>query len=115
MSGASITRSRVTTSAEVVLIGLVPLLALFPLHNNDLWWHLATGKWIAAHHAVPRDDIFAWTRYLTGWIDNEWLSQVLFYGAWKAGGLRALIVFRALLFAAIAVLLRMSPQRSRAS
>jgi len=107
MSGASITRSRVTTSAEVVLIGLVPLLALFPLHNNDLWWHLATGKWIAAHHAVPRDDIFAWTRYLTGWIDNEWLSQVLFYGAWKAGGLRALIVFRALLLAAIAVLLRM--------
>jgi len=107
MSGASITRSRVTTSAEVVLIALVPLLALFPLHNNDLWWHLATGKWITAHHAVPRDDIFAWTRYLTGWIDNEWLSQVLFYGAWKTGGLRALIVFRALLFAAIAVLLRM--------
>ena len=88
-------------------MAIVPLFALFPLHNNDLWWHLATGKWIVANHTVPRDDIFAWTRYLRGWIDNEWLSQVLFYGAWKIGGLRALIVFRALLFATIALLLRL--------
>ncbi len=106
MSGASITRSRAITSADVLLIAAVPLLALFPLHNNDLWWHLATGKWIAAHHAVPRDDIFAWTHYMRGWIDNEWLSQVIFYGVWKLGGDRALIVLRAMLFGAMAVLLR---------
>ncbi|MGZ7040037.1 MAG: hypothetical protein ACXVJO_17810, partial [Thermoanaerobaculia bacterium] len=106
MSGASITRSRAITSADALLIAAVPLLALFPLHNNDLWWHLAAGKWIAAHHAVPRDDIFAWTHYMRDWIDNEWLSELLFYGAWKGGGDRALIVLRAILFGAMAMLMR---------
>src|SRR5689334_21554695 len=103
MSGASITRSRAITSADALLIAIVPLFALFPLHNNDLWWHLATGKWIVANFAVPRDDIFSWTHYLRGWIDNEWLSQVLFYGVWKIGGERALIVLRAVMFAGIAL------------
>jgi len=106
MSGASITRSRGFTSADVLLVAAVPLLALFPLHNNDLWWHLAAGKWIVQHHAVPRDDIFAWTRYMRDWIDNEWLSQVVFYGVWRVGGDRALIVLRALLFGAMALMLR---------
>lgn len=89
-----------------LLAGLVPLLALFPLHNNDLWWHLATGRWIVANHAVPRSDIFSWTNYIPGWVDNEWLAQLIFFGVWGAGGDAALIALRAALFAAIALLLR---------
>lgn len=83
---------------------VVPLLALFPLHNNDLWWHLATGRWIVANRTVPRGDLFAWTQYLRDWVDNEWLAQVVFYGAWRAGGLAALIALRALLFFTLALL-----------
>lgn len=89
-----------------LLIAIVPFAALFPLHNNDLWWHLASGRWIVANRSVPRDDLFAWTGYLRDWVDNEWLAQVLFFGTWRAGGLWGLIALRALLFLVVAWLLR---------
>ncbi|HET7711037.1 MAG TPA: hypothetical protein VFL80_03825, partial [Thermoanaerobaculia bacterium] len=91
--------------ASHFLIGLVPFLALFPLHNNDLWWHLAAGRWMTAHRSVPRGDLFSWTNFITQWVDNEWLAELLFYWTWKAGGDAALIVTRAAIFAALSVLL----------
>jgi len=91
--------------AELIPIA-VALLASFPLHNNDLWWHLATGRWIWMHHAVPRDDIFSWTHYLGAWVDNEWLSELFLYGVWNIFGPTALIVARALIFTGLALLLR---------
>ncbi|GEM_PF-3572275 len=84
----------------------VALLASFPLHNNDLWWHLATGRWISFHHAVPRDDLFSWTHFLGAWVDNEWLAQLILYGVWKLGGNAALIITRALIFCGLALLMR---------
>lgn len=93
-----------------VFTGLLPvaaaLLATFPLHNNDLWWHLAAGKWIWQHHAIPRDDIFSWTHFLGAWVDNEWLWELLTYVVWQIGGNVALIVVRALVFASLVLLLR---------
>jgi len=93
-------------AAADLLVLAVPLLALFPLHNNDLWWHLAAGRWIVEHGAVPHDDPFSWTHYLGRWIDNEWLSEVLFYGLWRIGGNGALVALRALAFTGLALLLR---------
>lgn len=84
----------------------VALLAMFPLHNNDLWWHLATGRWIVEHLAVPRSDVFSWTHYLGAWVDNEWLGQVVVYGVWRLGGNVALIALRACLYAGLALLVR---------
>lgn len=84
----------------------VALLALFPLHNNDLWWHLATGRWMVENVAVPRTDPFSWTLFLESWVDNEWLGQLLFYGLWQAGGLGMLIAARAAVYATLALLVR---------
>jgi len=99
-------RPRWRASIADVLPVAAALLALFPLHNNDLWWHLAAGKWIWLHHAVPRDDIFSWTHYLGAWVDNEWLAELAMYGVWSIGRNAALIVARALVFAGLALLLR---------
>lgn len=90
---------------DMILVA-VPVLALFPLHNNDLWWHLAAGRWIVEHRAIPRADVFSWTHYLGAWIDNEWLSELLFFATSRIGGEVALIALRALLFAVLAILLR---------
>jgi len=83
MSGASITRSRAINKRDVLLTAAVPLLALFSAAQQRFVVASRDRKWIVAHHAVPRDDIFSWTRYMRGWIDNEWLSQTIFYGVWS--------------------------------
>ncbi len=92
-------------AADLIPI-VVVLLALFPLYNNDLWWHLAAGRWMVANYDVPRTDVFSWTRYLGDWVDNEWLGEVLVFGLWRVGGLAALIAARAALYATLTLLVR---------
>ena len=58
----------------VVLILLIP--AIQPVTDPDFWWHLATGNWILAHHAVPHQDLFTYTVAGHRWITHEWLSEV---------------------------------------
>ncbi len=80
------------------------LLALKPLADPDLWWHLATGRWITENRALPAEDPFSYT---TGSLSEEsvraaraqWLGQVAFYLAYLAGGYSGLAFFRGLLIA----------------
>ena len=60
----------------------------------DLWWHLATGRWIVEHLQVPRRDVFSYTVEGAPWIDPEWLSQVLLFALFRGGGGTALAVFK---------------------
>lgn len=78
-----------------LVAGCVLSLASFKVVDPDIWWHLRTGQWILAHRAVPRADIFSYTIPGHPWITFEWLSQVLFYGAYLFGGLTGLILFKA--------------------
>jgi hypothetical protein len=62
-------------------------------HDGDLFWHLATGRWIVAHGQVPTLDIFSFTFSGKPWVAHEWLSAVAFYGVYAAmgwGGVAAL-------------------------
>ena len=85
---------------------LVPLLAIFPLRNNDLWWHLAAGRWMVENRAFPGQDPFSHTEFMGHWVDNEWLAELLFYGSWLLGENAGLILLRAVLFTTIFLLLR---------
>ncbi len=71
-----------------LLVALTIIFALKPIRTFDPWWHLATGKWIFAHHQVPRVDPFSHTCSGCKWIDLCWLFQVLAYLSYKAGGLK---------------------------
>jgi hypothetical protein len=62
----------------------------------DLWWHLATGRWIVEHLTIPRHDVFSYTFEGARWIDPEWLSQVLLFSLFRRGGGTALAVFKLL-------------------
>ena len=75
----------------------VVLIAAFgPIRTFDPWWHLATGRWIFQHHAIPRVDPFSFTRAGTPWIDLAWLFQVIEYGIYKVGGFYGLVLFKVL-------------------
>ena len=85
---------------------LVPLLSIFPLRNNDLWFHLAAGRWMVRNRAFPDLDPFSHTEFMGRWVDNEWLAELLFYGAWTIAENAGLILLRAVLFTTVFLLLR---------
>ncbi|HEY3055254.1 MAG TPA: hypothetical protein VGK31_04895 [Thermoanaerobaculia bacterium] len=61
-----------------------------PIRSPDAFWHLATGRWIAEHHAVPLYDPFAVASAHIPWINGEWLYEVALYCVWAIGGLAAI-------------------------
>ena len=61
--------------------------AIQPVTDPDFWWHLPTGNWILAHHAVPRHDLYTFTVSNHRWITHEWLSEVMVAVLYAAGRL----------------------------
>ena len=49
--------------------------------------HVRTGQWILAHRAIPRHNLFSFTLAKKNWWDWEWLSDVIFAGAYLLHGL----------------------------
>jgi hypothetical protein len=74
--------------------GLVTLLG-----DCDTGWHIRTGEWILAHHAVPARDIFSFSKPGETWYAWEWLSEIIFAWLYRHGGLATLALFAILLLA----------------
>ena len=54
--------------------------------DPDIWWHIRTGDWILAHHAVPRYAIFS-QHVERPWIAYSWLFDVIVSGVEHRFGL----------------------------
>jgi len=67
--------------------------------NGDIWWHLATGRYILETKSVPTKDVFSYTVAGRRWVTHEWLSEVIFWQVYQFAGIRGLIVLRALFLA----------------
>jgi len=85
---------RTTIAIAIGLAVVFTFLAITPIYSYDFFWHLATGRWIAEHQALPIHDPFAIASDRTPWINGEWLFEVVLY---SIGGLRAASLLRALL------------------
>jgi hypothetical protein len=88
-------------SLPAAALAIAFAVALAPMGNNDLWWHLTTGRWIVAHHRLPVDDPFSFTVFMRPWHDVEWLSEIVMYGVHTIAGDAGLVVGAALCLAAI--------------
>ncbi|OGS07300.1 MAG: hypothetical protein A3J70_02180 [Elusimicrobia bacterium RIFCSPHIGHO2_02_FULL_61_10] len=77
-----------------------------PVVNPDVFWHLSAGKYAAEHLAPPRFDFLSWPSAGEKWVDFEWGAQLLYYLAWKAGGFKALLVFKGLLLCLVLAVFR---------
>ncbi len=88
------------------LLALALAWSLLPLVHDDLFWHLRTGEWIAAHHRVPLVDLFSYTRYGARWITHEWGFSLLSFLVFRAAGAGGLVLLTSALalgiFAAVA-------------
>lgn len=86
-------------SISALLLAAAFTLALAPMDNNDLWWHLESGRWMFEHHRLPVEDPFSFTRFMQPWHDVEWLTELAMFGVWTAAGELGLIVGAAIVLA----------------
>ena len=84
---------------------IVPLLAAVPVRDPDVWWHLATGRWIHENGAVPFVDPFASGVADAPWAAYSWTYELFVYGAHALFGLEGLFAYSVLISLAIAAAL----------
>ena len=76
-----------------VLFVAVAICAIAPIRSYDFFWHLATGRWILDHHALPLVDPLAVASARVPWINGEWLWEI---GVALFASIPAIVVIHAL-------------------
>src|SRR5215471_10400567 len=77
------------------------------LNDPDTYWHIATGRWIWAHVAVPTVDPFSHTLRGAPWHAHEWLAELVIAGAYGALGWAGVVALSAMAVAgSLALLMR---------
>jgi len=54
--------------------------------DGDVSWHIAAGRWMLQHRAIPTVDPFSFTAAGKPWIAMEWLADLLYSGAFSLAG-----------------------------
>lgn len=107
----ALTLDHVWLAAALLLIALRPLMT--PIPPNDFWWHLATGRIIAATGSIPIADSFSFTRAGAPFYNQGWLAQLIMYWLDQLGGIPLIIAAQALVITlAYGLLLRLCVRRS---
>ncbi|HYM12077.1 MAG TPA: hypothetical protein VEU62_15185 [Bryobacterales bacterium] len=75
------------------------------LGDGDTGWHIRTGEYILAHHSLPNQDLFSFSKAGQTWYAWEWLSDVVFALVHKAGGLIGVVLLAGVLIASTSALL----------
>ena len=75
------------------------------LGDTDTYWQIAVGQWILDHHAMPRVDIYSFTKAGETWASSSWLSQVLYATSYNLAGWTGPVVLAATCIAATFALL----------
>ncbi len=86
---------------------LVGLAALFRalgsppalLHDPDTYLHIAAGRWMLAHAALPSADPFSHSLASAPWVAGEWLGEVVLAAIYAASGWGGEVVVTAACFA----------------
>ena len=65
------------------------------LRDPDIYWHVAVGRMIWQTKAFPHVDQLSYTFSGHAWIAKEWLSQLIFFGAYTLAGWRGVALLSA--------------------
>ena len=60
--------------------------------ESDIWWHMRNARALLQYHSLSRTDTYSFTAFGSPWINFEWLSELPFFLAFKAMGLRGLLL-----------------------
>ncbi len=82
-------------SFHAVLAGMLAIfvfvLALRPMADPDIYWHLRNAEYLVHTHRWIRRDTYAYTTMGMPWINHEWLAELPFYFAWRLWGVFGLL------------------------
>lgn len=109
-----------TFRSNASLIGAFFLIAaVAPLHairSYDYFWHLATGRWIVEHRALPLMDPFGVASARIPWINGEWLFEAGLYAVYAIVGHVGVSILRSLWVGALfALVLWLTSRRANFS
>jgi len=117
-------RNRASRDAAIARIWLVPLLvglgayavavsaAVNLLNDGDTLSHIAIGRWIIEHRALPFHDSFSYTFHGGTWVPHEWLAEIVFAALYNWLGWGGVIAATALATATAFALLTRALQSS---
>lgn len=100
--------------AVAVLVGTAAgaVAATQPIADTDLFWHLATARETLAHGFV-HTDVFSWTVRGAPVSIDQWLGQVVLYGAYLALDWRGIAIVRVVAVVALMSLVVLSATQRR--
>jgi len=75
------------------------------LEDSGTGYHIRTGDYVLDHHAVPRQDVFSFTKPGEPWYAWEWLASAIFAALFRWGSMKAVLLFSAAVLAVTMVIL----------
>ena len=86
-TGPTLTVMTFQRFATVLLFLAIATAACLMPAQSDTFWQLRAGQEMAASGNVMLHDAFTYSVRGGFWPNHEWLSEVLFYGLWRVGGM----------------------------
>jgi len=89
------------------LLGIFVILLCITKINgeDDIFWHIETGKYIIENKTVPSTDVFSFATYGEKWIPFEWFWDVLAFSIFSFSGFIGLYVLTVIIVLLIFYLL----------
>jgi hypothetical protein len=89
--------SRVDPAAVIAFCLMFVVVLFLPpiLNDGDTLWQIRAGAWILDHRAIPATDPFSFAAGDRRWFAHEWLAETLMALAYRAGGMRGIMVLAA--------------------
>src|SRR5579871_1642948 len=75
------------------------------LADADTGWHIRTGQYIIEHHAVPRTDLYSFSKPGAPWYAWEWITDVLDGALHRTAGLKGVVLMAAVVISLFATTL----------
>lgn len=75
------------------------------LVDGDVGWHIRTGQYILDHHAVPRHDLYSFSKPGAPWYAWEWLTDVIDGSLHRVAGLKGIVLMAGVVIALFATTL----------
>ena len=69
------------------------------LNDPDTYLHIAAGRWMLAHHALPLHDPFSHSFAGAIWVPHEWLAEIVLAAIYDLAGWGGLVLLTATAFA----------------
>jgi hypothetical protein len=113
---ARVARAAAVLEREAFLVVLLAIYVVGLTWNvpsqiaSDTWMTLAYGREVVQHGLPSHDTLTVWAHGRT-WTDQQWLGQLLFYGAYVLGGIRAALAIHVTALAASVALAIVAARR----